>query len=92
MFIFLIRGQAHRIASTTTNNSPLNDGLAVAFIPSVHKHRARQQPGSVVQLKKMFFNTTYTMKPIIAVKQHHQIIFCARVFGVWPGKLIIITT
>ncbi|EGD04346.1 hypothetical protein B1M_11915 [Burkholderia sp. TJI49] len=29
----------------------------------------------------MFFNTTYTMKPIIAAKQHHQTIFCARVFG-----------
>lgn len=34
-------------AFTTMNNTQRNDGIAVALVPSVHEHRARQLPGSV---------------------------------------------
>jgi hypothetical protein len=54
--------------------------------------RTQHMPGSSFQRKKMFFRTTYTMKPIIAVKQHHQTIFWVRVFGLCTGKPGMVTT
>ncbi|WP_230961642.1 hypothetical protein [Burkholderia stagnalis] len=70
----------------------VSHNASVALVPSVHKHRARHPPGSIVQLKKMFFNTTYTMKPISAVKAITPTIFCPRVLGAEPGIPTIFTT
>ncbi|MEB2504042.1 hypothetical protein [Burkholderia anthinoferrum] len=84
-----------RILTTLANRLQINVVVRCEHDIAGRRNNRRvgvQVPTSSIQLKKMFFNTTYTMKLIIAVKQHHQMIFCFRVFGVCPGKLIIITT
>nr|WP_230961854.1 hypothetical protein [Burkholderia anthina] len=95
MLRVVARVPLRRILTTLANRLQINVVVRCEHDIAGRRNNRRvgvQVPTSSIQLKKMFFNTTYTMKLIIAVKQHHQMIFCFRVFGVCPGKLIIITT